>query len=124
MQTYNKEVVARFGKKRVKFNYSYNNDTKFQDLLEYVYSLFPNFNLCPCYIFANQYDYINSDTLINETDDINETLNILNLYPDNKCHCNNIMIRNAFRKTKREIIELFTNQNNNNINVNDYKKKN
>ena len=123
MQTYDKEVDVRFGKMSVKFNYSYNNDTKYQDLLEYVYSLFHNFNLCPCYIFANQYDYINSDTRINETDDINKILNIQNLYQDYKCHCNNDNIKNAYRKTKREIIELFTNQNNNNVNVNDYIKK-
>jgi hypothetical protein len=58
MQLYNKEIDLKLGKKRVKFNYSYNNHTKYQDLLEYVYSLFPNFNLCPCYIFANQNNYI------------------------------------------------------------------
>ena len=123
MEFYNKEVNISFGKNQVKFTYYYNNYTKYQDLLEYVYSLFPDFNLCPCYMFANQYDYINSDTRINETDDINKALYIQNLYQDYKCHCNNKLIKNAYRKTKREIIELFTNQNNNNVNVNDYIKK-
>ena len=40
---------------------------------------------------------------------------------DYKCHCNNDNIKDAYKKTKKEIIEQFTNQNNNN--VNDYIKK-
>ena len=123
MKIYNKEVDVRFGQNRIKFNYCYNNHTKYQDLLEQIYSLFPDFNLCPCYLFANQNDYINSDTLIYETDYINKTLNIKNLNQDFKCHCKNDNIKNMYRKTKREIIEQFTNNNLNNINANDHPKK-
>ena len=131
MQIYQKEIDILFGKKRFKISYTYNNQTKYQDLLEYVFSLFPDMDLCPCYIFANENDYINSDTLINESNDINNTLVISNMYSDSKCHCDNKNIKTMLRKRKREIIEQFNNDKNglemndkqNNESINNLKKE-
>ena len=32
--------------------YSYNEDTTFEDLLEYISSLIPGLNICPCFYFT------------------------------------------------------------------------
>lgn len=44
---------------KIDFEYLYNENTKFQDLLEYISSFSPNLNLCSCYAFKirnnNQY---------------------------------------------------------------------
>ena len=40
MNLHNKVIDLKIGKKKFKINYAYNNYTKYQDLLEYVYSLF------------------------------------------------------------------------------------
>ena len=105
MKIYQKEIDIRFGKQRFKISYTYNNQTKYQDLLEYIFTLFPDIDLCPCYIFSNENDYINPDTLINESHDINKTLVISNMYSDSKCHCDNKNIKKMLRKRKREIID-------------------
>ena len=44
-----------------KIAYSYNNNTTFQDLIEYFSSLFPSLEICPCYdffFFFNQKKFI------------------------------------------------------------------
>ena len=115
MNLHNKAIDLIIGKKKFKINYAYNNYTKYQDLLEYVFSLFPDLKLCPCCIFANRYEFINSDTLIIDNDDIDRTLSIEHLY-QGTCQCNNENIKKMYRKSKREIIEQFTNNKNNNMN--------
>ena len=116
MEIYSKQINIVIGNNKHKINYSYNNYTTYQDLLEYVYSLFPNYNLCPCFIFANKFNYyINSSTLLRETNDINNDLRIMNNSYLNKCACNNDDIK-LYKKTKREIIEEFKK-------IKDYEKK-
>ena len=107
----NKHIKIQYKQKTLEFNYSYNDYTKYQDLLEHVYSLYPNMNLCSCYIFANKNNYINSDTLLKESGAINEILYIKKM--NNICQCDK-NITNLYTKTKREIIELLYN----NVNVN------
>ena len=111
---YNKQVNLIVGKNKILFNYSYNDNTKFGDLLEYVSFLFPNLNLCQCFCFANNFNYINNDMKLNESNDINEALHLENANNDSKCHCSP-EIKNILKMSKMEFINKLLN---NNININ------
>ena len=59
---YNTEVRIYMKTKYYKFYYSYNKDTLFIDLLEYISFLFPELEICQCFEFQgnnNYYDYYN-----------------------------------------------------------------
>ena len=110
---FNTEVKLAFGNKKLHFNYSFNENTKYGDLFEYVSFLYPNFNLCGCFCFANNFNYINNDMKLIETNDINGPLHIENLSYDSKCHCSP-QIKNLFQMSKMEIIKILNNTSNNN----------
>ena len=110
---FNTEVKLAFGNKKLQFNYSFNENTKFGDLFEYVSYLYPNFNLCGCFCFANNFNYINNDMKLIETNDINGPLHIENISYDSKCHCSP-QIKNLFKMSKMEIINILNNTSNNN----------
>ena len=110
---YNKEIKIVFGNKKIHFNYSYNDHTKFSDLFEYVSLLYPNFNLCQCFCFGNKFYYINNDMKLIDTNDLNEELQIKNINYDSKCHCSP-KIKEYLKMSKMEIILKILN---NDINV-------
>ena len=112
---YNKEVNLNVGKNKIiHFNYSFNDNTKFGDLLEYVSFLFPNLNLCQCFCFANNFNYINNDMKLIDSNDINEPLHFENASNDSKCHCSP-EIKKILKMSKMEFINKLLN---NNININ------
>ena len=110
---YNKEIKIVFGNKKIHFNYTYNDNTKFSDLFEYVSLLYPNFNLCQCFCFGNKFYYINNDMKLIDTNDLNEELQIKNINYDSKCHCSP-QIKEYLKMSKMEIILKILN---NDINV-------
>ena len=122
---YNREVKLAFGKNKVQIFYSFNENTKYADLFEYVSYLFPNFNLCPCFCFANNFNYINNDMKLVQSNDINEPLHFENINYDSKCHCSP-KIKELLKMSKMQIIYLLLNNNsntNNNQILENYKKK-
>ena len=67
--TYSIQIFLKIDKHdKIDFEYLYNENTKFQDLLEYISSFSTNLNLCSCYAFKirsnNQYKrYDNYDEI-------------------------------------------------------------
>jgi len=84
---FNKEIKLSFGKYSLNFNYSFNKNTKFSNLLEYVSFLYPNLNLCQCFCFSNNNNYINNEMKLIEYNEINMPLCLKNINYDSKCHC-------------------------------------
>jgi HSP20 family molecular chaperone IbpA len=112
MNIYHTELNLRFQNDQLKFKYSFNENTKFSDLLEYVAFLYPNYNFCRCFAFYNNVNQINNEIKIKDYN-LNGFLNIGNLNKDNKCYCK---YKGLFTMSKFEII----NKINNNANNNDY----
>ena len=123
-------------KEQLNFAYSYNNYTKYQDLLEYISFLYPEYNICPCFCFSNNSYYLNNDALIISNNDINGFLKLSN---DFGCKCSN-NLKKFYRQRKVDIINAFEedfkkmyimnnnrnfgNQNNNFNNVNQLQNEN
>ena len=102
---FNKEIKLSFGKYLLSFNYSFNKNTKFSNLLEYVSFLYPNLNLCQCFCFANDFNYINNDMKLVESNDINGPLHFENINYDSKCHCSP-RIKELLKMSKMQIINI------------------
>ena len=137
MPIYNYNLKINFNnKEQLNFAYSYNNFTKYKDLLEYISFLYPEYNICPCFCFSNNSYYINNDRLIISNNDINGFLKLSN---DFGCKCSN-NLKKFYRQRKVDIINAFEedfkkmyimnnnrnfgNQNNNFNNVNQLQNKN
>ena len=137
MPIYNYNLKINFNnKEQLNFAYSYNNFTKYKDLLEYISFLYPEYNLCPCFCFSNNSYYLNNDALIISNNDINGFLKLSN---DFGCKCSN-NLKKFYRQRKVDIINAFEedfkkmyimnnnrnfgNQNNNFNNVNQLQNEN
>ena len=123
-------------KEQLNFAYSYNNFTKYKDLLEYISFLYPEYNICPCFCFSNNSYYLNNDALIISNNDINGFLKLSN---DFGCNCSD-NLKKFYRQRKVDIINAFEedfkkmyimnnnrnfgNQNNNFNNVNQLQNEN
>ena len=105
---FNKEIKLSFGKYLLSFNYSFNKNTKFSNLLEYVSFLYPNLNLCQCFCFTNNNNYINNDMKIIESNEINMPLSLKNINYDSKCHCSP-KFKEYFKMSKIDIINKILN---------------
>ena len=76
----------------ISFNYAYNQNSTFGDLLEFTSNIFPESNICPCFKF--QYKSKNQKLSdINKKSKISEYIfkinqfYLVNNYSDKKCHC-------------------------------------
>ena len=108
MKIFHKQFNLFYKDKKLQYSYSFNVNESFQDLLEYVIELFPNFNFCPCFYFTNMNDEkINNQTLLYNSKDIYSDFKIVNPNPDNKCYCS-ADIKNLYNKSKKEIIDHFS----------------
>ena len=92
------------------FTYNYNyNYTTFEDLLEYISFLYPNYNLCHCFKFfldnnQNLISIKNEDKVSSYSpQNNNNSLNLLITKDKNICSCN-LSLKESFKKTKNEII--------------------
>ena len=107
MKIYHKQFNLFYNEKRLQFNYSFNIYTTYQDLLEYVIKLFPNYTFCPCFKFTNMNnEIINNEILLSQSNDIYNDFKIKNVNKDNKCICSDN--KTFYNKSKKEIIEYFS----------------
>ena len=86
--------------------YSFNNNTSFEDLLEYIIYLFPDKKICHCFYFSYYYKY--KDYYINDLNskilDYKKYLDYLYLSKYKK-HCN--CAHFEYLKSKKEIIDKY-----------------
>ena len=108
MNIYHAELNLKFQNNKLKIKYSYNENTKFGDLLEYVAFLYPNYNLCRCFAFYNNVNQINNEIKIKDYN-FNGILNIGNFNKDHKCYCK---YKGYLKMSKFEIINKINNNNN------------
>ena len=95
----------------ISFNYAYNQNSTFGDLLEFTSNIFPESNICPCFKF--QYKSKNQKLSdINKKSKISEYIfkinqfYLVNNYSDKKCHCSPLF-KDNFKNTKIEILTRF-----------------
>ena len=108
MNIYHAELNLKFQNNKLKIKYSYNENTKFGDLLEYVAFLYPNYNFCRCFAFYNNVNQINNEIKIKDYN-FNGILNIGNFNKDHKCYCK---YKGYLKMSKFEIINKINNNNN------------
>ena len=112
---YNNQIKINFENNDFfSFNYTYNNKTSFEDLLDYIAKLLPNKNICPCFSFQCLDKDNNNDQYYNISNDYKiytyqKYLNYLKLLNNNDkiCHCN-FIIKDNYTKTKNEIFKYFS----------------
>ena len=98
--------------KEIYFYYSFNEHTTFLDLIEYISSLYPKYNFCPCYSIKQEKTFNNNDIIVNK---INNNYNkskyddrdllYLNIYC-NQCNCSEI-VRNKYKLSKIKILNEY-----------------
>ena len=117
----------------VNFQYSYNDNSTFFDLLEFLAYNSPNLNICPCYKiqYYNNYNNYNNDNYIyltfvennnlynyqNSYTDVDMSKNVQSFfnsyqnyiifYKKGKCICNEIF-KNNFKKSKIQILNILS----------------
>ena len=102
-------------KKEIYFYYSFNDHTTFIDLIEYISSLYPEYNFCPCYSIGQKQTFNNNDIIVNK---INNNFNKNYYYYNHdqdllylsiycyKCSCNEI-VRNNYKLSKYKILDEY-----------------
>ena len=94
-------------KESIIFFYYYNQNTTFNDLLEFVSYYFPDLNICPCYKFQiNDVKEIKNDEKIIDYIIKNDQFHLINSNQDKVCKCNS-SIKGVFKLSKMEILKYF-----------------
>jgi len=88
-----------------KIAYSYNNNTTFQDLIEYFSSLFPSLEICPCYDFSIESNH--KKNKIKKNSLIKNNMKSFNKLFLNKNNINCTHLYNNYLKSSKESIYLF-----------------
>ena len=88
-----------------KIAYSYNNNTTFQDLIEYFSSLFPSLEICPCYDFSIESNH--KKNKIKKNSLIKNNVKSFNKLFLNKNNINCTHLYNNYLKSSKESIYLF-----------------
>ena len=87
----NKIEISLENYNKIKFNYAYNKNTTFQDLLEFVAQLCPKLNICPCFHFKYKgyegYREISNNKTIFSFDKKLRDLYLLNSNRRGECFC-------------------------------------
>ena len=104
---YNTQIIVNIqNQTKIKVYYSYNQNSNFQDLLEYLAYLFPDLKICECYYFSDRY-YNNIIGLEEKIDNYRYSLENLSLYRNtNKCLCDSIYLKYS----KKMIFNYFKNE--------------
>ena len=109
---YTKKIKINIENDRnISFDYIYNQNSTFEDLLEFTLNIFPESNICPCFEFKYQNNKkklidINKNSKINEyISKIHQFYLVINS-SDKKCHCNSLY-NNYFKRRKIEILRSF-----------------
>ena len=88
-----------------KIAYSYNNNTTFQDLIEYFSSLFPSLEICPCYDFSIESNH--KKNKIKKNSLIKNNVKSFNKLFLNKSNINCTHLYNNYLKSSKESIYWF-----------------
>ena len=88
-----------------KIAYSYNNNTTFQDLIEYFSSLFPSLEICPCYDFSIESNH--KKNKIKKNSLIKNNVKSFNKLFLNKNNINCTHLNNNYLRSSKESIYLF-----------------
>ena len=88
-------------KNKASFNLAFNDETTFNDALDYISYKFPKYNICPCFDFQyykdSELSKIDKNSKIIELNESEITINYQN------CKCSK-MFKKFFKKSKIEII--------------------
>ena len=112
--TYSIQIFLKIDKHdKIDFEYLYNENTKFQDLLEYISSFSTNLNLCSCYAFKirsnnqykryDNYDEIDIDKTTYSIFRYNKKVDLLLFKKKTICTCDEL-IKKYMRQSKIIII--------------------
>ena len=94
-------------KEPISFYYYYNQNTTFNDLLEFIGYYYPDLNVCPCYKFQiNDVNEIKNDTKIIDYIIKDDQFHLINNYQDKVCKCNS-SFKGIFKLSKMEILQYF-----------------
>ncbi len=120
---YNTEVRIYIKNKLYEFYYSYNNNTLFIDLLEYISFLFPELGICQCFEFQTNNNYFFHKKFIGNEDKIlkysNDLSNLELINKKRKKYC--LHYPNYLTYSKTKIISIFQ-EKNNKLENNNYNK--
>ena len=112
MSSFSKQIKIYVGNESQTFSYIFNQNTKFEDLLEFASYYFPELNVCPCYIFQvqikNQNIPLAKETLVADHITKFSVFQLVNPYPDKQCHCKPY-IKEYYKKQKIEILKSLDN---------------
>ena len=112
MSSFSKQIKIYVGNESQTFSYIFNQNTKFEDLLEFASYYFPELNVCPCYIFQvqikNQNIPLAKETLVADHITKFSVFQLVNPYPDKQCHCKPY-IKEYYKKPKIEILKILDN---------------
>jgi len=110
--SYTKQIKINIeNAENIGFNYTFNQNSTFEDLLEFTANNYPESNICPCFKFQfptknQKQSDINKDLKINEIISKCTQFNLVNNYSDKKCHCSSLF-RDNFKRSKIEILRRF-----------------
>ena len=100
--------------------FAYNENTTFDDLLEFIAYYYPELNICPCYKFKGQYEDIDLVNIENNWPVLTCINKFCYFKIENKkpCYCSQ-EFKEYYKKSKRYIINdiMQKNHNLNNINI-------
>ena len=94
-------------KDTISFHYAFNQNTTFNDLIEFAAYYFPEIEICPCYkIQIKNENKINNDSKVIDYIVKHSNFQLINTDPNKKCSCNP-MFKDCFKKSKVEIMQKF-----------------
>ena len=118
--TYKVQINLKFeDRDKINFEYLFNGKTKFQDLLEYISSIYSNSNICSCYTFRSNQE---SNYLSKFYDDIDINKTVYSICKFNK-KFDLILFKNKSYCTCDGLIKKYMNQSKLKI-INDLKYEN
>ena len=106
----NKIEISLENYNKIKFNYAYNKNTTFQDLLEFVAQLCPRLNICPCFHFKYKgyegYREISNSKTIFSFDKKLRDLYLINSNRNGQCFCEE-KVKQYLTYAKINIINIY-----------------
>ena len=126
------KISLYIGKKKVEFLYPFNDNTTFEDLIEFISYFYKDYDICPCFEFHIQSKFINKkDKLIEfakyekyNYNNYNFYLSGLNLEKE-KCKCDPDL-KSCFKESKinnmKKLENLKSENKNLKVMINKYKK--
>ena len=112
-------------KDTISFHYAFNQNTTFNDLIEFTAYYFPDIEICPCYkIQIKNESKINNDCKVIDYIVKYSNFQLNNSDPNKKCSCNPLF-KDCFKKSKVDIMQKFSEelQSEKKISIEDFDKE-